>query len=61
MVLPISMKRLRDHYERGDNIMQLLRNAGVAMDGEAVLAAYDLQAGSYVEAMRSPGYSALKI
>jgi len=61
MVLPISMKRLRDHYERGDNIMQLLRNAGVTMDGEAALAAYDLQAGSYVEAMRSPGYFALKI
>jgi ubiquinone/menaquinone biosynthesis C-methylase UbiE len=61
MVLPISMKRLRDHYERGDNIMQLLRDAGVTTDSEAVLAAYDLQAGSYVEAMQAPGYSALKI
>jgi ubiquinone/menaquinone biosynthesis C-methylase UbiE/uncharacterized protein YbaR (Trm112 family) len=61
MVLPISMKRLRDHYEKGENIMQLLRDAGVTKDSEAVLAAYDLQAGTYVEAMRSPSYSARKL
>jgi ubiquinone/menaquinone biosynthesis C-methylase UbiE len=61
MVLPISMKRLRDHYEKGENIMQLLRDAGVTPDSEAVLAAYDLQAGSYVEAMRAPRYSARKV
>jgi uncharacterized protein YbaR (Trm112 family) len=41
--------------------MQLLRDAGVTWSSEAILAAYDLQAGSYVEAMRSPDYSSRKL
>jgi SAM-dependent methyltransferase len=55
------MKRLRGHYKNGRNIMQLLRDAGASLDSEVVLAAYDLQAGSYVEAMREPDYAARKI
>lgn len=48
------------HYRAGGNVMQLLREA--TPDGrntpEAVLIAYDLQAGSYVRAMRQPTHRA---
>src|SRR5687768_17674178 len=52
--LPITMADLRSHFRRGTNILQLLRDAqGSEVDSvEAVLAAYDLQAGTYVQAMK---------
>ena len=49
-------KVLVDAYRRGENITALLRNLD-AQDGntEAIIeTAYDLQAGSYVEAMAQP-------
>lgn len=50
------MRLLREYYQEGRNIMELLRGGapGPVTDPAAVLAAYDLQAGSYVEAARDP-------
>lgn len=42
---------LKAAYRRGDNLMDLLRQAGVG-DEEAILLAYDLQTGSYIEAVK---------
>src|SRR5690606_41617902 len=40
---------IREAYEKGQNITQLLRNEGSAVNTlEAIEIAYDLQAGSYV-------------
>jgi len=56
MRLPLTMSLLRERFEEGENIMQLLREAQSTsvISAEAVLAAYDLQAGSYVQAMQDP-------
>lgn len=50
------MRLLREYYQEGRNIMELLRGGepGPVTDPAAVLAAYDLQAGSYVEAALDP-------
>ena len=56
----IDYREAAAHYRAGGNVMQLLRDA--APDGlnspEAVLTAYDLQAGSYVRAMQQPEHRA---
>jgi ubiquinone/menaquinone biosynthesis C-methylase UbiE/uncharacterized protein YbaR (Trm112 family) len=62
MPLPVSMKKLREQYRDGGNILQFLRDreATTVNSLEAVLASYDLQAGSYVEAMRKGAHRAVR-
>ena len=55
------MRELQRHYREGGNILDYLRGLedGIGNSGAAVLAAYDLQAGSYVAAMADPGHRAV--
>jgi uncharacterized protein YbaR (Trm112 family) len=52
----ITPQQLLDAYERGENITQILRQAGGVSQNtqEIIEMAYDLQAGSYVEGMADP-------
>jgi uncharacterized protein YbaR (Trm112 family) len=49
---------LKDYYARGVNIMALLRACTGSENNrlEAILAAYDLQAGTYIRALDDPGH-----
>jgi SAM-dependent methyltransferase len=44
------MKELREYYARGQNVMAALREHPGTNSTDAILRAYDLQAGSYVQA-----------
>ena len=45
------LQKIRDAYERGENVTKLLREEGSKINSlEAIEIAYDLQAGSYVRA-----------
>src|SRR5262245_20294137 len=52
----ISLIELKAAYDRGENIMRLLReHRGETENNQlSILLAYDLQAGSYVAALESP-------
>jgi SAM-dependent methyltransferase len=56
---PLSIKELKELYSRGVNIMGLFREAGGTAQNstDAILVAYDLQAGSYVQAAHDPAQS----
>lgn len=60
MSLPLSIKELRVRYQRGENLLQLLREskADPGNSSAAVLASYDIQAGSYTQAMEHPAHHA---
>jgi hypothetical protein len=60
MNLPISMKFLRQQFAQGRNIMSLLRQNEAASINTpaAILASYDLQAGSYAAAMSNEEHRA---
>lgn len=47
-----SLSELKAAYARGENITHLLRGSGQINDQQAIAIAYDLQAGSYVAALR---------
>jgi SAM-dependent methyltransferase len=51
-----SLRRARDAYDRGENVMRLFRNSRNSdrNDADAVLVAYDLQAGSYRAQLDEP-------
>lgn len=52
-----STRELKDLYEQGHNIMEVLRASEGSVDNSlrAVRLSYDLQAGSYVRSMGEPG------
>lgn len=52
--MSIDPRLLRRLYAEGRNIMEYLRGPEGGNDESAILAAYDLQAGSYSAAMRDP-------
>ena len=53
-------RQLRELYEHGANISQTLRELGVPAGERIIEAAYDLQSGSYVDAMNDPSSVAQK-
>lgn len=52
--MSIDPQLLRRLYAQGRNIMEYLRGDAAGNDESAILAAYDLQAGSYAAAMQDP-------
>lgn len=53
MLIP-SAKHIKALYDRGENVMQTFRESEVrdVNSREAIQVSYDLQAGSYVEALK---------
>lgn len=58
----LTPRHLKEAYERGENLSALLRNAeGISLNTERIVElSYDLQAGSYSEAMQDRDYAATK-
>ena len=58
----INLKGIKQSYEENKNILALLRRVTGkdTNDQVAIQLSYDLQAGSYVEAMKSPDYADFK-
>lgn len=58
----ITPRQLREHYDRGDNITELLkRHSEVNQNTEHIIeVAYDLQTGSYIRAMQDAKYASDK-
>lgn len=59
MAIDLNLAEVGREYRAGRNIMELLRDGDERRGNslEAIEVAYDLQAGSYVEALADPGYA----
>lgn len=54
---PLELKRIKQLYQQGANVMRLVRGSAEGNSIGGILASYDLQAGSYVRSMEQPEHA----